>query len=99
MSSKHHIYILRCADGTLYTGYAADVERRVKEHNGELGKTAAKYTRGRRPVTCVYTEAFSTRSEALKREVALKKLTRPQKELLLLTNTQGTPDKRKKSAL
>jgi putative endonuclease len=80
----HYVYILRCADGTLYTGYATDIEKRVREHNGEINaKAAARYTRGRRPVTLVYKETCATRSEALKREHAVKQLTREEKELLI----------------
>ncbi|MEN9920840.1 MAG: hypothetical protein RL538_733 [Candidatus Parcubacteria bacterium] len=81
---SHFVYMLRCSDGTLYTGYATDVEKRVKEHNGEVNaKAAARYTRGRRPVALVYTEACSTRSDALKREHQIKQLTRTEKESLL----------------
>ncbi len=76
--------MLRCADGTLYTGYATDVEKRLREHNGELkGGAAARYTRGRRPVTLLYTESFDTRSEALKREYAIKQLTKEEKLQLI----------------
>lgn len=85
---KHFVYVLRCADGTLYTGYAIDVEKRLREHNGEVNKkAAARYTRSRRPVTLVYQEACSTRSDALKREAAIKKLTRSEKELLFRVST------------
>lgn len=72
----HHVYILKCNDGTLYTGYTTDVKRRVREHNE--GK-ASKYTRSRLPVHCVYTEEYQSKSEALKREQEIKKLSRPQK--------------------
>jgi putative endonuclease len=77
--------MLRCADGTLYTGYTTNLVAREAEHNGE-GQTVsdkkrgAKYTRGRRPVLLVYSEAYATRSEALKREIVIKKLTKAQKE-------------------
>lgn len=81
--TNHHVYILRCSDGTLYTGYATDVLRRLKEHNGELNNVAARYTRGRRPVQLLYQESFSSRSEALKREAAIKKLSREEKEQLI----------------
>jgi putative endonuclease len=80
----HHVYILRCADGTLYTGYATDVEKRLREHNGELkGGATARYTRGRRPVSLLYTESFATRSEALKREYAIKQLSKDAKLALI----------------
>jgi putative endonuclease len=75
-----YVYILQCNDGSLYTGYTTDVERRLREHNE--GK-ASKYTRSRLPVSCVYWEEFSTKSEALKREMAIKKLSRQQKETII----------------
>jgi putative endonuclease len=75
------VYILRCSDQTLYTGISTNVERRVREHNEE--KTGAKYTKARRPVVLVYYEAGFTRSEALKREVLFKKMTRIEKEKLI----------------
>ncbi|MBR0090937.1 MAG: GIY-YIG nuclease family protein [Lachnospiraceae bacterium] len=77
---QHYVYILSCADGTLYTGYTTEPERRLAEHNEGSG---AKYTRGRLPVKMVYTAAFKTRSEATKEEARIKKLTRAQKLALL----------------
>ena len=74
------VYIVRCADGTLYTGYAVDLAQRCDAHNDGRG---AKYTAGRRPVTLVYQEEHATVGDALRREAALKKLTRAQKEALL----------------
>lgn len=74
---------MRCADGTLYTGIARDVARRIAEHNAG-GRLAANYTRGRRPVTLVYQEAAATRSAASKREYAIKLLSRQQKQALIL---------------
>lgn len=74
------VYIVRCADTTLYTGITRDVERRIDEHNH--GRQAARYTRARRPVTLVYSETCGSRSEALRREIAIKKLSRSEKELL-----------------
>lgn len=76
----HHVYIVRCADGTLYTGYAQDPLAREQAHNSGRG---AKYTAGRRPVVVVYSEALATRGAALKREHELKRLTRQQKEALI----------------
>ena len=70
------VYMLRCQDGTLYTGATCDIPRRLAAHNSGKG---AKYTRGRRPVELVYTQACGTHSQALRREAAVKKLTRPQK--------------------
>lgn len=69
-------YILHCADGTFYTGWTTDLERRLKTHNAGRG---AKYTKLRRPVTLVYSEELATRSLAQKRELAIKKLTRSKK--------------------
>ena len=92
--SHHHVYILRCADGSLYTGYATDVDKRLREHNGEINhKAAARYTRGRRPVSLVYREECSTRSEALKRECAIKALTRTEKLLLIDLFNNNISDK------
>lgn len=72
----HYVYILRCSDGSLYTGYTVDLEKRLITHN--KGK-ASKYTRGRLPVELVYYEKFSNQSEALKREYAIKQLERAEK--------------------
>ncbi|SCZ57707.1 GIY-YIG nuclease family protein [Thiohalomonas denitrificans] len=76
-----HVYIVCCADGTLYTGVARDVERRVAEHNG--GPRGARYTRGRRPVELVYREAATDRAAACRREASIKGLSRSQKEALI----------------
>ncbi len=75
----YYAYMLRCADGTLYSGYARDVEKRVRAHNFGRG---AKYTRARLPVALVYCEAFATRSEAMRRENAFKRMTREEKRAL-----------------
>ncbi|MCP3953921.1 MAG: GIY-YIG nuclease family protein, partial [Desulfobacterales bacterium] len=75
-----HVYIVRCADDTLYTGIATDVKRRVAEHNSGQG---ARYTRGRGPVTLVYHETVKDRSAALRREHAIKKLRSPAKQNLI----------------
>ena len=75
----HYVYILRCADGTYYTGWTTDPERRLKAHNSGRG---AKYTRSRRPVEIVHLEELGTKSEALKREAAIKKLSREEKTAL-----------------
>ena len=72
-------YILRCSDDTLYTGWTNDMEKRLAAHNDGTG---AKYTRGRRPVELVYYEEFATKQEAMRREVAIKKLSRAEKEAL-----------------
>jgi putative endonuclease len=82
------VYIVRCADDTLYTGVAKDVERRIEEHNSN-NALAASYTRGRRPVALVYKEAVDTRSTALKREYEIKQLTRQEKDELLKVAAMG----------
>ena len=76
----HFVYIVRCADGTLYTGYARDPRARERVHNSGRG---AKYTMGRRPVRLVYQEMFRSVGKALSREFELKQLTRAQKEALI----------------
>ena len=75
-----YVYMLRCADGTLYTGYTDDPERRARVHNAGKG---AKYTRSRLPVELVYREAFGDKSAALRREREIKRLTRAQKLALI----------------
>ena len=80
MEKEWTVYILECGDGTLYTGITDDLSRRQKAH--ESGK-GAKYTRGRGPLTLVHTEELPDKSAALKREAAIKKLTRAEKLKLL----------------
>ncbi len=83
-------YIVECADGTFYTGIATDLDRRIREHNGgddvatsvKLGK-GARYTSSRRPVTLVYSQLFATRSDALKEEARIKRLSRAAKAALV----------------
>jgi len=79
-----YCYILECSDGTFYTGWTTDPERRVKQHNKGIG---AKYTSTRRPVKLVYLEPHSTRTDAMKRELAIKKMKRAQKIKLVLGDT------------
>lgn len=79
-------YIMRCADGTLYTGYTDDIARREAMHNSGRG---AKYTRSRLPVKMVYHESFATRSEAMKRECAIKRLSREQKLKLIAEHAKA----------
>ncbi|BFL44763.1 GIY-YIG nuclease family protein [Lactonifactor longoviformis] len=76
----NYTYILRCEDGTLYTGWTNNLEKRVADHNAGKG---AKYTRTRRPVELVYVEEFSTKEEAMSREYAIKRLKRTDKLKLL----------------
>ena len=74
------MYILRCKDGSLYTGITTDVEKRLEAHRSGKG---AKYTRGRSPLELAYQEECGSHSEALKQELAVKKLSREQKEMLI----------------
>lgn len=74
------VYIVECADKTLYTGCTNDLEKRIHSHNFSV--TGAKYTRARRPVRLVYTEVTRGKKRALKREAAIKKLSRKEKKLL-----------------
>ena len=82
----HFVYIVRCADGTLYTGYALDPRAREKVHNSGRG---ARYTSGRRPVVLVYSEASKSRGAALSREHQLKQWTRRRKEALIAGRADG----------
>ena len=79
-SKMNYVYILRCSDETLYTGYTNDLKNRIKVHNSGKG---AKYTRCRLPVKIVYYEEYLTKSEAMKRECAIKKFRRIDKIKLL----------------
>lgn len=81
MEKKHYAYIMKCADGSYYCGYTTDPVRRENEHNSGT-RTGAKCTRSRRPVKLAYYESFGTRSEAMKQECTLKKLSHRQKEEL-----------------
>ena len=89
MESDHHVYVLKCADGSLYTGYTTDLERRVAEHDAGEG---AKYTRGRTPVELVHAESFDSRSAAMRREYEIKRLSRAEKERLVEGDAPETPD-------
>lgn len=75
-----YVYMLRCRDGSLYTGYTDDVQRRLRIHNSGKG---AKYTRSRLPVILVYQEELPDKSAALKREIAIKQMRKPEKESLI----------------
>lgn len=83
-----YVYILRCSDDTLYTGYTTDYERRLDEH--QQGK-ASKYTRCRTPVKLVYLEELVSKSEAMKREIQIKNLSRQQKIILIKENNFHRP--------
>ena len=81
----YYVYMLKCADGSLYTGYTNDLQKRVDVHNSGRG---AKYTKSRLPVRLVYSEEYQSKSSALKREAEIKKLTRAQKEKLIQKELQ-----------
>lgn len=76
----NYTYMVRCRDGSLYTGWTTDIKRRVKAHNEGKG---AKYTHSRRPVKLVYYEIFETKEEAMKREYAIKQMKKDEKEKLV----------------
>lgn len=81
----YYAYLLRCADGTIYSGYAADLARRLRAHSEGRG---AKYTRARLPVALVHSEAFASKSEAMRRENAFKRMTRAQKLALCALDSE-----------
>lgn len=76
----NYTYILKCDDGSFYTGWTNNLEKRIKDHNEGKG---AKYTKSRRSVTLAYYETFATKEEAMRREYAIKQLSRKQKESLM----------------
>lgn len=76
----NYTYILRCSDGTFYTGWTNNLDKRIRVHNAGNG---AKYTKARRPVTLAYYEEFATKNEAMKREAQIKKLSHKQKAVLI----------------
>lgn len=84
----HHVYVLECADGSYYTGYTTDVERRVAEHDAGDG---AKYTRGRTPVELVHVETYDSQSAAMQREHEIKQLRRGEKESLVDSSDDEPP--------
>ena len=84
----NYTYILECADGTYYTGWTNNLEKRLASHNAG---TASKYTKSRRPVRLLYSESFSTKEEAMSREWHIKRLTRKEKvKLIQLGKTEKT---------
>lgn len=84
---RWQVYIVRCSDGSLYTGVAVDVPRRVAQHNGAR-KDGARYTRARRPVTLVYQEPAANRAAACQREYRIKQLTRQEKLALIAAGSR-----------
>ncbi len=88
-NSSWFVYLLRCADNTLYTGITTDLNRRLNEHNGENSRTkGARYTRSRRPVVLVYSETLSNRASASQREYTIKQLSRAAKEKLISASSR-----------
>jgi len=81
-----YVYVLRCVDGSLYTGIATSLEKRIAEHNS--GTTGAKYTRARRPVILAYSETCDSRSAAARREACIKSMTKSQKEALVSSTSR-----------
>ena len=79
-TNMNYTYIVKCSDGSLYTGWTTDLDRRIRAHNDGAG---AKYTKSRRPVRLVYYETYETKEEAMRREYAIKQLTREEKLALL----------------
>ena len=86
--TDYTLYIVECADGTLYTGIATNVERRLAEHNGERPR-GARYTAGRRPVKLCYSATFANRSDAQKEEARVKRLSREQKAALIASTADS----------
>ncbi len=87
-----YVYILKCCDGTLYTGYTNDISARLKVHSSGKG---AKYTRARLPVSLVYSQTLPGKSEAMKREAEIKRLTKAQKLTLISDNSQTSDSSQK----
>ena len=81
----NYVYIVECSDGTFYTGWTNNLEKRVKMHSQGKG---AKYTKGRRPVRLIYHEEFKEKIDAMEREYEIKQLTRKEKELLVNRNIE-----------
>ena len=88
----NYTYMLKCSDGTLYTGWTNDLEKRVEAHNSGKG---AKYTKARRPVELAYYEEFETKEQAMKREYAIKRLGRKEKQKLIAGKKVKLSDERK----
>tara|TARA_Y100000592_G_scaffold16961_1_gene25448 strand:+ start:819 stop:1133 length:315 start_codon:yes stop_codon:yes gene_type:complete len=88
LNSNWHIYVVVCFDNSFYCGITTNLERRLKQHNGEI-KGGAKYTRSRRPCRYVYTKKAANRSAASKEEYSFKKLSRKEKEIFLNNQPSG----------
>lgn len=81
LAMVYFVYMLECSDGSYYTGYTNDLDKRIQAHNSQKG--GAKYTKTRRPVKLIYSESYDTQSEAMKREYQIKQLSRKEKEMVL----------------
>lgn len=82
----NYTYIIKCSDNTFYTGWTTDLEKRIAAHNSGKG---AKYTRSRTPVALVYYEIFESKQDAMRREYAIKQLSRQEKEALITSHPNG----------
>lgn len=87
LNPNWYVYVVRCRDGSLYTGIAKSLEKRLAEHNTD-NQLGSKYTRSRRPVKLVYQESFTSRALAAQRESAIKRLPKNQKEMLISSSIQ-----------
>lgn len=85
VSELNYTYILKCKDGTYYTGWTNNLEKRLKDHNEGRG---AKYTKARLPVSLIYYEEFQTKEDAMRREYAIKHMTRSEKEELIKAHSE-----------
>lgn len=88
MEDRNYTYILECRDGTYYTGWTTDIDRRLAAHNSGHG---AKYTKSRRPVKLVYYEVFGTKEEAMSREYSIKRMPRREKTALIKSEKREIP--------
>ncbi|MFB6196742.1 MAG: GIY-YIG nuclease family protein [Halobacteriaceae archaeon] len=87
-SANAYVYVVKCSDDSYYTGWTTDVGRRLGEHQAQEG---AKYTRGRTPVELVHVESYESRSEAMSRECAIKRMSRSEKEKLIHESDASYP--------
>ncbi|WP_163527965.1 GIY-YIG nuclease family protein [Halobacillus ihumii] len=86
MGNNHYVYMLRCIDDTLYTGYTNDLKARIEKHTAGKG---AKYTRGRGPFTLVYCQSYNSKTEAMQKEYKIKKMSRVEKEEWIVNHQGG----------
>lgn len=83
---RYFVYMVRCSDNSLYTGFTNNLDKRIKQHNGDL-PGGAQYTRSKRPVEYVYQEVFDNQRDAMRREIEIKKLNHKEKEELAQNNS------------